>query len=47
MKNALTLLIIILFVNFTQAQNLNYEDLWDKVEQFEKPCFLKANSLWF
>ena len=35
MKNALTLLMIILFSNFTQAQNPNYEDLWEKVEQFE------------
>tara|TARA_R110002049_G_scaffold18043_1_gene69404 strand:+ start:3027 stop:9155 length:6129 start_codon:yes stop_codon:yes gene_type:complete len=42
MKNALTLLIIILFVNFTQAQNLNYEDLWDKVEQFEKDNLPKS-----
>ncbi len=35
MKNALTLLIIICFANFNQAQNPNYEDLWTKVEQFE------------
>jgi hypothetical protein len=35
MKNALTLLMIILFANFTQAQNPNYKDLWSKVGQFE------------
>ena len=35
MKNTLFILMIILFGNFTQAQNSNYEDLWSKVEQFE------------
>ena len=35
MKNALSFLMIILFVAFTSAQNNKYEDLWAKVEQFE------------
>ena len=35
MKNALSILIIILFVAFSNAQNNKYESLWDKVEQFD------------
>ncbi|MCF7561174.1 carboxypeptidase-like regulatory domain-containing protein [Sabulilitoribacter multivorans] len=35
MKNALLFLMIILFANFSQAQNADYDDLWTKVEQFE------------
>lgn len=35
MKNALTLLIILLFTNLILAQNADYEALWSKVEQFE------------
>ncbi|GAA4962054.1 alpha-2-macroglobulin family protein [Algibacter aquimarinus] len=35
MKNALSILIIIFFSNFIQAQNSNYSELWEKVEQFE------------
>lgn len=35
MKNTLFILMIILFANFTHAQNSNYDHLWTKVEQFE------------
>ncbi|WP_111309275.1 alpha-2-macroglobulin family protein [Confluentibacter sediminis] len=35
MKTYTSLLMIILFANFTQAQTPNYNDLWTKVEKFE------------
>ena len=35
MKNALSLLMIILLASFSNAQDNTYEDLWTKVEQFE------------
>jgi len=35
MKNVLSVVIILILANFTQAQNSNYNDLWNKVEQFE------------
>ncbi|AUP80318.1 alpha-2-macroglobulin family protein [Flavivirga eckloniae] len=35
MKNALSLLMIILFAAFSNAQNNPYKNLWDKVEQLE------------
>jgi uncharacterized protein YfaS (alpha-2-macroglobulin family) len=35
MKNALSILLIIVFSIYSQAQNSNYEDLWTKVEQLE------------
>ncbi|WP_396603112.1 alpha-2-macroglobulin family protein [Algibacter sp. R77976] len=35
MKRSLFLFMIILFSTFSQAQNLNYEDLWVKVEKLE------------
>ncbi|WP_242091694.1 alpha-2-macroglobulin family protein [Aestuariivivens sediminicola] len=36
MKHALSLLIILLFSSLIEAQTTNYEDLWHKVEQYEK-----------
>ncbi|MDA9343986.1 MG2 domain-containing protein [Algibacter sp.] len=35
MKRSLFILMIILFSTFSQAQKLNYQDLWTKVEKFE------------
>ena len=35
MKRSLFLFMIILFSTFSEAQNLNYQDLWAKVETFE------------
>ncbi|MEP5339304.1 MAG: MG2 domain-containing protein [Algibacter sp.] len=35
MKNALILLMIIFFSNFSQAQTPNYDKLWEKVERLE------------
>jgi len=35
MKRSLFLFMIILFSNFSEAQNLNYQDFWTKVEKFE------------
>ena len=35
MKRSLFLYMIILFSTFSAAQNLNYQDLWTKVETFE------------
>ena len=35
MKYILSILMILLFANFSNAQSQNYEDLWSKVEQFE------------
>ncbi|MDD7886410.1 alpha-2-macroglobulin [Flavivirga sp. 57AJ16] len=35
MKNILSLLMIILFAAFSNAQNNTYEDLWTQIEQFE------------
>ncbi len=42
MKNTLTILTILLFANFTQAQNADYEALWSKVEQFEIKGFVQS-----
>ncbi|MFD1162699.1 alpha-2-macroglobulin family protein [Hwangdonia seohaensis] len=35
MKHTLSILMIILFSNFTQAQNPDYQELWTKVEKLE------------
>ena len=35
MKHTLAIIMILLFSNLTSAQNPDYKDLWDKVEQFE------------
>ncbi|MGZ0017581.1 alpha-2-macroglobulin family protein [Yeosuana sp. AK3] len=35
MKTFITLIIIIFFVNFSQAQTQNYDNLWNEVERFE------------
>ncbi|SFZ89290.1 Alpha-2-macroglobulin family protein [Flaviramulus basaltis] len=35
MKQILSIIMIILFANFSNAQSQNYGDLWSKVEQFE------------
>ncbi len=35
MKNAISILMLILFANFSQAQTNDYENLWKQVEQFE------------
>ncbi|GAA3616546.1 MG2 domain-containing protein [Flavivirga amylovorans] len=42
MKNTLSLLMIILFATFSNAQNNRYEDLWTKVEQFEEDGLPKS-----
>ena len=35
MKHRLSILMIILFANFSIAQQPNYESFWEKVNQFE------------
>jgi len=35
MKTFITLIIIIFFVNFSQAQTQNYDNLWNEIERFE------------
>ena len=35
MKNAVSILMLILFANFSQAQNNDYSSLWNKVAKFE------------
>lgn len=42
MKYYISILMIILFANFSQAQTKNYEDLWKKVEKLEKDGLPKS-----
>ncbi|NNC51328.1 MAG: alpha-2-macroglobulin [Flaviramulus sp.] len=42
MKNTLSILLVLLFANFTDAQINNYENLWDKVEQLERKGLPKS-----
>ena len=42
MKNALTILMIILFANFSDAQTNSYSSLWKKVEKFENDGLPKS-----
>ncbi|WP_452226294.1 alpha-2-macroglobulin family protein [Lacinutrix cladophorae] len=36
MKNSITIFMIVLFANFTQAQNQDYSNLWKEIEQLEQ-----------
>lgn len=41
-NNAITILMILLFATLSNAQNQNYETLWEKVEQFEQEGLPKS-----